>query len=46
MIFKIKKIRFFLFTSDFLMPQITLVVPSSVQAYNNLSFSCQMPILP
>jgi len=28
------------------MQQITLVVPSSVQAYNNLPFSCQMPILP
>jgi len=29
-----------------MMQQITLVVPSSVEAYNNLSFSCQMPILP
>jgi len=27
------------------MQQMMLVVPSTVQAYNNLSFSCQMQIL-
>jgi len=31
-----------------MMQQMTLVVPKYcvVQAYNNLSFSCQMPLLP